>query len=287
MKHYASRVFFADASFPLFVGNVKQQSYMEPHDHDFIEIALVSCGSAIHCVYENGVRRSYGLVLGDVYSILPGEVHGYLHGRDFSLYTIAFLLEVVEKELPELRKLRSWSALLTPAEGGIRRKLHLYGENRIDAENALKRISCEMNLKREGWRFCAKLALLETLILISRSETAEWKVSANPRDTGVFYTISQMEANPAAVWRLDSLAQSARMSVSSYTRKFREQTGLSPLNYLTGLRLDKASRLLEETELSIAEIAFRCGLCDANYMTKLFRLRLGVTPDKYRKKLRF
>lgn len=60
--------------------------------------------------------------------------------------------------------------------------------------------------------------------------------------------------------------------------------GLSPLNYLTGLRLDKASRMLGETNLSIAEIAFRCGLCDANYMTKLFRLRLGITPDKYRKK---
>ena len=156
----------------------------------------------------------------------------------------------------------------------------------MDAENALKRIHSEMTLKREGWRFYAKLALLEALILISRAETTEWKVSSNPRDTGVLYTISLMEAEPSAVWRLDDLAQSAGMSVSSYTKKFREQTGLSPLNYLTGLRLDKASLMLAETDCSIAEIAFRCGLCDANYMTKLFRVRLGITPDQYRKKLR-
>ena len=286
MKHDVSGEFYEDRSFPLVVGNVKQQSYMEPHDHDFIEIALVSRGTAVHCVYEKDRRLSYGLVLGDVYSILPGEVHGYLHGRDFSLYTITFLPEVVESEVQELQKLHSWHTLLSKNNGGIRRKLHLSGENRVDAENALKRVHHEMTLKREGWRFYAKLALLEALILISRAENTEWKVSENPRDTGVLYTISLMEADPSAGWHLDSLAESAGMSVSSYTRKFREQTGLSPLNYLTGLRIEKASFLLGESDLSIAEIAFRCGLCDANYMTKLFRLRLGVTPDKYRRKLR-
>lgn len=284
MKHYASREFFEDWSIPLFVGDLKQQSYMEPHDHDFIEIALVSRGSAVHCVYEKGERLSYGLVLGDIYSILPGEVHGYLHGSDFSLYTIAFLPGFVKNELPEIRKLRSWHTFLTPAKGGIRRKLHLSGESRIEAENILRRIHNEMLFKQEGWRFYAKLALLEALIQISRADATEWKVSENPRNTGVLYTISLMEANPSTLWRLDTLAHSAGMSVATYTKRFKEQMGLSPLNYLTGLRLDKASRMLGETNLSIAEIAFRCGLCDANYMTKLFRLRLGITPDKYRKK---
>lgn len=286
MKHYLSSVYFEDGSFPLSVGNVKQQSYMEPHDHDFIEIALVSRGSAVHCTYENGRRLSYGVVLGDVYSILPGEVHGYTMGQDFFLYTIAFHLELLKNELQELQALRSWHSLLTSSNGETRKKLHLSGDIRREAENALKRVHNEMTLKREGYRFYAKLALLEALILISRAETTEWKASVNPRDIGLLHTISLMENDPSAAWRLNRLAREAGMSISSYTKKFREQTGLSPLNYLTGLRIDKACAMLCETELAIAEIAFRCGLCDANYMTKLFRLRLGVTPDRFRKRTR-
>ncbi len=286
MRHYFSKEYISDTSFPLHVRNEVQLSRVDCHDHEFIEIALVSHGSAIHHTYQNDSRLSYGVVLGDVFSVLPGEAHGYSEGQSFYLYNIFFHMDLLKNELEELSSLRSWHTLLSPDKGAARKKLHLPCDFRISAENALKRVIREMKLQREGYRFYAKLALLEALVIISRAESMEWKAFGNPRNIGLLHTISLMEDNPAETLHLEYLAGKAGMSISSYTKKFREMTGLSPLDYQIRLKIDQARTMLAETDLPIAEIAFQCGFCDTNYMTKLFRLRQGVTPDKYRQKLK-
>lgn len=67
-------------------------------------------------------------------------------------------------------------------------------------------------------------------------------------------------------------------------RKFKERTGLTPLTYLKIYRLDLARKMLQDTDVSVSEIAAACGFDDANYFARCFKAHFECSPSKYRKK---
>ena len=66
---------------------------------------------------------------------------------------------------------------------------------------------------------------------------------------------------------------------------FNEWTGYSPIEYLRRLRVERARQLLADVDLSIKEIAQRCGFDDAYHFSKTFRQIDGLPPTKYRESL--
>ena len=72
------------------------------------------------------------------------------------------------------------------------------------------------------------------------------------------------------------------VSRSYFSSVFKAQTGQSFVEYLTGLRMDEAKRLLRETGLCTYEIAERIGFVDPHYFSVSFRRRTGMTPREYR-----
>lgn len=77
---------------------------------------------------------------------------------------------------------------------------------------------------------------------------------------------------------------SREVNISSYylSRIFKEGTGENFIDYLTGLRMDKAKELLATTQLSMKEICSKVGYSDPNYFSKTFKKNVGVTPTEYR-----
>ncbi|MBM7785596.1 GlxA family transcriptional regulator [Tenggerimyces flavus] len=82
---------------------------------------------------------------------------------------------------------------------------------------------------------------------------------------------------------LTDIADEAATSVRSLNRRFREQTGTTPLQWLIRRRLLRARELLETTELSVEEIAPRAGFGTAIALRQHFRRTLGTTPVAYRR----
>ncbi len=82
------------------------------------------------------------------------------------------------------------------------------------------------------------------------------------------------------------LATRFGLSLRTFNRRFRDAVGESPLEYLQALRLDAARQLLQSTNLSIAEIAQRCGYQDTAWFARLFRRLYDVTPRAYRHTVR-
>jgi AraC family transcriptional regulator len=78
------------------------------------------------------------------------------------------------------------------------------------------------------------------------------------------------------------MARAAGMSRYHFTRRFQQARGVSPGQYLLGLRLEQAVRLVARGDLSVREVALRCGYADANYFCKAFRKRFGVSPGAFR-----
>lgn len=81
---------------------------------------------------------------------------------------------------------------------------------------------------------------------------------------------------------LQEIADHVHMSVSSVSSMFKEETGTTVYDYLTGLRVKKACTLLCETHLKIGEIAEQVGYRNENSFIRVFRKHKQVTPGKFR-----
>jgi len=95
----------------------------------------------------------------------------------------------------------------------------------------------------------------------------------------------QNHLNNAAI-TIQQLAELFGMSQRNFTRRFRKATNTTPLKYLQNQRLLEAKELLQNSNLSISEIAYRVGYIDVSYFTKLFKELFSTTPKQYRTQVR-
>jgi transcriptional regulator GlxA family with amidase domain len=100
---------------------------------------------------------------------------------------------------------------------------------------------------------------------------------------------------PTRAWALErlstplalaDLAAHANMSVRTFTRRFRDETGLSPTKWITRQRIEHARHLLESTELPIAEVARAAGFTTPVSLREHLHATLGVSPHAYRQAFR-
>ncbi|WP_238012520.1 DJ-1/PfpI family protein [Dactylosporangium sp. AC04546] len=85
---------------------------------------------------------------------------------------------------------------------------------------------------------------------------------------------------------LQDLAAHATMSVRTFTRRFREETGVSPARWLLQQRVDHARTLLESTDLAVEVVARRSGLGTATSLRQHLQTTIGVAPSAYRRTFR-
>jgi transcriptional regulator GlxA family with amidase domain len=79
---------------------------------------------------------------------------------------------------------------------------------------------------------------------------------------------------------LKQLADEVRLSKYQLIRRFREETGVTPWQYLIGKRIEKARELLEEG-VPPGQVAVESGFYDQSHLTRTFREELGTTPKEY------
>ena len=92
------------------------------------------------------------------------------------------------------------------------------------------------------------------------------------------------EAHLDTALRIDDLAQKAAMSPRTFARRFREQTGTTPHQWLMHQRLLSAQRRLEKTAETIDQVAEAVGLQTAATLRQYFSSVLGTTPSAYRRR---
>jgi transcriptional regulator GlxA family with amidase domain len=83
-----------------------------------------------------------------------------------------------------------------------------------------------------------------------------------------------------------TLARQASMSVRTFTRRFREETGQSPGAWVTQQRIRHAQHLLEATDLPVDQVAARAGMGTAASLRQHLRASVGVSPSAYRRTFR-
>ncbi len=269
--------------FPLKIVKDRQMQSVPYHSHNFIELAFVAEGCALHSYTgRGGQTRHEGLIQGDLFSVLEGESHEFRKGRNMVLYNIYLHRELLAP-YPELEKLPGWKILFERG-GTPEHQLHLAPVERTAAAKCLDRAILEENRRGDCFETVVTALFLEFIIPALRKRAKGAELGEN--SFGVLESISMMEGQPERTFTLSELAKFSGMSVPSYTKKFRTATGVSPMEYLLKVRLLKVCDYLTMTDLSIGEISGLCGFCSANYMIKLFRREIGITPAQYRKEQR-
>ena len=84
---------------------------------------------------------------------------------------------------------------------------------------------------------------------------------------------------------LKALAAASYLSPFHFARLFKKLTGVSPHNYLAGIRAMRAQLLLAETDLSVTEVSALVGYLSGSHFTKAFRTATGTTPREFRQSL--
>ncbi|HEX2357338.1 MAG TPA: helix-turn-helix domain-containing protein, partial [Micromonosporaceae bacterium] len=104
--------------------------------------------------------------------------------------------------------------------------------------------------------------------------------------------VNEATTGPTRAWALErlddpldlrTLAGHARMSVRTFTRRFRDETGMSPNRWLTRQRVERARHLLEATDLPIDRVARDAGFGTATAMRQHLHAVVGVPPSAYRR----
>ncbi|MFA5467546.1 MAG: AraC family transcriptional regulator [Sphaerochaetaceae bacterium] len=97
--------------------------------------------------------------------------------------------------------------------------------------------------------------------------------------------ILYMHDNISKSLSIEKLTNIAHYSASYLNRRFKEETGNTPLNYLKQIKMNTAKKLLENNSLDLLNIAQMVGFEDPKYFSKIFSETFGLSPTAYRKKL--
>jgi len=85
---------------------------------------------------------------------------------------------------------------------------------------------------------------------------------------------------------LAEIASACGLSVSHFTRAFRQSTGAPPHRWLLRRRVDHAKALLVTTEVALGQVALACGFADQSHFTRVFRRATGASPGAWRRATR-
>lgn len=95
--------------------------------------------------------------------------------------------------------------------------------------------------------------------------------------------IDYIENNFTEKIDLEKLSKIAGFSKGHFCRLFKQITGMSAIDYINNLRINKAFDLLKNSDLNITEIAVSCGFSDSNYFSRIFKNHKKISPMQMKK----
>lgn len=136
-----------------------------------------------------------------------------------------------------------------------------------------------------GKNIYADLNLKELLIRLVQSQYMQQVSSEIPTHSNhsqLHYLMNYIQENITEKILIDTLCKKAYLNRNTFFKLFKDQFGLTPLEYINHERIKMAKKLLAETDQSVKEISFQCGFTDVNYFVRLFRKKEGITPGIYK-----
>lgn len=249
------------------------------HYHDSMELGRCYTGSGIATVNQ----RIFPFKPGDVFVVWPGQFHMAWTLEGTSNWNfLNFDAEDVSREAS--RSLRPLPNARTVEE--CRFAHILAAERNPSVSHLVETVFSELRGKNPGYEIASRNLLSTLLVWIRRELLAKSSPALNRHSNDLIVRLEPALTRMCKAYSepldIRRLAAMCHMSESTFRRSFSAAVGQSPLEYLLGLRVNTASALLATTDLSIKEIALRCGYPSPSDFSRCFRKLAKTSPNSYR-----
>lgn len=139
---------------------------------------------------------------------------------------------------------------------------------------------------------CYKLPVRANIFLLSSALVRHYLGAKDEFDRMVYHnvmrlrpTLDYINENCGEKIYIETLAEMISVSPDYFTKVFKESIGKTPIDYINGVRVNRALELLSVTDTPINEIAEISGFANSNYFHKIFKQYMSTSPLAYRKSL--
>lgn len=129
-----------------------------------------------------------------------------------------------------------------------------------------------------------KLKLKELLLLLAKTDNVGIirSLLSGVFDQQRYSFIEVVEANVYSNLTIEEIAKLSNLSLSSFKREFKKEYNDSPARYIKNRKLEKAAKLLRNTDLRVSEVCYSSGFNDLAHFSRTFQSKFGLSPSKYR-----
>lgn len=282
---YTFGQFFGESDLPrIAVSTSFHTRRVEAHSHTFYELVYVLAGFTLHFCGGHAAL----LTPGDLFLVPPGVEHSYVNAYHNGVLNFMFCPEDFVGCLDGAESLPGLSALTDgEASADVSRLafLHVDIADRRSIENTFEKIRAERRDRPEGWQ--ASLRARMTLLLLKYARLYAAQESGRSVPGGgysyVLQILEYVENHYTEEIRMEQLSALVGLNTDYMSRRFKEQLGMSPTEYIRKFRVARAMELLCTTTLRVTEIAEMSGFSDVCQFSRVFRQVAGVTPLEFRR----
>lgn len=251
------------------------------HQHKEFELNFVEGASGVKRVVGDSIEEigNYDLVLIGGENLEHVWEQGTCNSPDIREITIHFSEDLFRGEWLTKNQFASIKQMLSAAEHGL-----------CFSQTAIMKVYSTLDtLSSEKERFVQFLKFLFILYELSISpgnrvlSSSSFAHSQKSTESRRVEKVQQyINDNYAGQIRLQDLAEMVGMSPVAFSRFFKRRTGLTLSDYIIGIRLGYAARMLVDTTKNISEICWECGFNNLSNFNRAFKSKRGYTPKEFR-----
>ena len=252
--------------------------FYNEHHHTECELSLFISGSGVYKTR----NKEYSFKQGDIFLFGSNETHCIteIH-EELNLLNMHFEPRILWENPENIELMKLFVSRNKNFENKYTDKI---------LQNAILEIEREISFRKVGYKMQAKHCLLSALLHILReydyvTDSNSFSFQKISTIEKIKDAISYIDNNLEKKITLKDIADIAYMSQSHFSALFKKFNGVSPWDYITIKRVEKAITLLKTTNLSKLEIASQCGFSSHSNFYKMFSQITGKTPSEYSKLL--
>lgn len=145
-----------------------------------------------------------------------------------------------------------------------------------------KKMIHELQIRKPHFDQIVNAAFIELIALIARAGSTSDIIRKKKGNANLDGVLELMHNSYNLNWSMSDFARECNISPYRFIHKFKEHMGMSPLEYLTRIRVEKAKELLVSTTLNISEISEVIGYENPLYFSRVFKKAENMSPTQYR-----
>ncbi len=256
------------------------KTFVPPHTHDFAEIVYIYSGSGVHEIGD----VSYSAKEGDLLYVNPGERHAYSTEGNMDFYEVLLKgeffseNEALSDNIFALFMLTAFSDFESEiTENG--RKVSFHKEEGMT--ELFKCLEKEYKNAEAGYETVVRSLVSIILVKLFRKLSLHDDKTSEKINSKFSEYIKKHSGERIT---LSSVAKEFLYNPSYFSRMFKNYFGMTFSEYVGRERIEKAGKMLRESDMSVSEIAAEAGFSNMNMFYKKFREYKGCLPAEYRKK---